>query len=144
MRFYPLCVAALALALIIVGCTQDNAAQTAATPGDKTPPAVKITQTPAADPAEPAKSDPTSAKTVSFTKDIKPAADKYCMPCHGAAAKGGLNFTKYKSDDEAKADKALFTKAAGEVEGKKMPPPKSPNMPSDDDRAKIVAALKGI
>jgi hypothetical protein len=119
-----------------VGCASETPAE-----APKAPDAPKAQ--PAPEPTTP-KADE-GVKTVDFATNVAPNLNKFCTPCHaGAGAKGGLDVTAIKSNEDAKAKKDLLAKAASEVESKKMPPAKSANQPTDEERAALVAGLKGV
>lgn len=74
----------------------------------------------------------------SFSSDVAPIIDKYCVTCHsGDAAPGGVRLTKGMSGTTALKNPALWNKIAKNVSDKHMPPAGSP-APKDTQRSALV------
>lgn len=59
----------------------------------------------------------------SFTKDVKPTLDKFCIGCHsGAKPADGIDFSKIKTDADAKKSFKVLRKSLSEVQEGAMPP----------------------
>lgn len=59
----------------------------------------------------------------SFTKDVKPTLEKFCIGCHtGPKAPEGIDFSKIKTDADAKKSFKVLRKALSEVQEGEMPP----------------------
>lgn len=84
--------------------------------------------------------DPTAPAGGGFAA-IKTATTTYCMPCHSAASKkDGVDLESPKSGDDIKAHKDNLVEV---LEGKKMPPSDA-KQPTDEERAALIAAIKGL
>lgn len=128
MRHIPAFLATLVV-LAIVGCTSETPAEAPKAEAPKTE-APKVDE---------------GVKAADFAATVAPSLNKFCTPCHvGAGAKGGLDVTSIKTNEDAKAKKDLLAKAAAEVESKKMPPAKAASQLTDEERAALVAGLKGV
>ncbi|MBM3847593.1 MAG: DUF1587 domain-containing protein, partial [Verrucomicrobia bacterium] len=69
---------------------------------------------------------------VEFRETIRPILQEFCFDCHGDGAnKGGVSFDKHESDAALVADAALWWKALKNVRADIMPPPKKPQLPTD-------------
>lgn len=143
MRAYLGSLVALAILFAAVGCSEPTAEAPKADAPKTDAPKAEEPKVEAPKTEAPKTEAPAAGTTVSFTKDLKPMTDKFCLPCHGENGKGGLSLT-YKDDAAAVADKAKFAKAVAEIESKAMPPAKHANQPTDADRAAMVKAFKGI
>jgi hypothetical protein len=79
-----------------------------------------------------------------FASTIRPTAEKYCLPCHGNGfAAGGLNLAKFNSAAEAQAAERQWRRAMEFVKSGHMPPPGAAQ-PTDDERAKMAAAIDAM
>lgn len=103
--------------------------------------------------SSPPEGDPTASgtstsvpaeSTDAFVMNAKPIIDNICKNCHsGPKPKGNIDMTKFATEVDAKANIATIHKMIEELEERKMPPPNMVPM-SDDDRSKLIAALKAL
>lgn len=137
MRHLPLFFVSLVVLIAAAGChSEADSPETKSAPPKAEAPKAETPKTDA--PAA-------NATPASFATKTAPLLNKYCTPCHaGAGAKAGLDVTAIKTDADAKAAKDKLAQAAQEVESKKMPPAKSPNQPTDAERADMVAGLRSV
>lgn len=120
--------------IIAIGCS-------APAEGD---PTASGTSTSATGTSESATGTSELAPVDAFVANAKPLIDANCKGCHsGPQPKGNVDVTKLATEADAKANIATIHKMAEEVEAKKMPPKNMGNL-SDEDRAKLVAALKAL
>lgn len=85
------------------------------------------------------------AQAPSYTKDVRPFLDKFCIECHqGNKAKAGVRLDSFDSIMKAskkgrkivvagQADKSQLVTCVEGTGGKKMPPKKAVNQPTDKD-----------
>ncbi|MES1228187.1 MAG: hypothetical protein ABUL72_05910, partial [Armatimonadota bacterium] len=119
MRHLPLFIVACMILVAAVGCSPTPEATPA--PGGETPKTeAPKTDTPKTDApktdapkTDAPKTDAPTATTADFMTKTAPSLQKFCTPCHvGDKAKGGLDITSIKSNDDAKAAKDKLAKAA--------------------------------
>ncbi len=80
---------------------------------------------------------PTSGTIPTFAKDVLPTTTKFCAGCHqGKDAPAGVNFDKFKTESNAKADLALWERASRAISTGSMPPKGMP-APSKLQRAAL-------
>ncbi len=85
-----------------------------------------------------------STTTVDFVKDVQPVIQEYCVGCHsGGNPAGGVDMSILKTNDDAKANKAMLSKMEIMVEGGKMPPRRGKPLP-DDVKTKLIGQLKSL
>lgn len=86
--------------------------------------------------------DATKTASAGGFDSVKASFGTFCMPCHSAAnKKDDVDLESIKSADDIKAHKDNLIQV---VEGKKMPPPNAAKQPTDEERAALVTALKGL
>ena len=85
------------------------------------------------------------AQAPSYTKEVRPFLDKYCVECHqGNKAKAGVKLDSFESIMKGskkgrkivvagQADKSQIVTCVEGTGGKKMPPKKATNQPTDKD-----------
>ncbi|MBS1721996.1 MAG: hypothetical protein JSS66_03195 [Armatimonadetes bacterium] len=130
--------AALAVTFFTIGCSSPDSNASATTGGGTT------TTTTGGEAPKDTKSETPTATAVDFEKDVKPVIEATCIKCHsGPEAKGHIDMTLLKTNDDAKANKAMIEKMAKEVEEGKMPPPKIKTL-TEDERTKIATMLKSV
>lgn len=84
-----------------------------------------------------------------FTRKIQPLLQKYCFECHGEkAARGGVDFSRYKSPQQVLENRRLWLSLIDKVRGGEMPPEDAKATPSDSEREELAgwasAALASI
>ena len=92
-----------------------------------------------------ASANPLQAQVPSYTKEVRPFLDKYCIECHqGKKAKAGVNLESFQSIMKGskkgrkivvagQADKSRLVTCVEGTGGKKMPPKKATNQPTDKE-----------
>ncbi|MBC8102393.1 MAG: DUF1592 domain-containing protein [Cytophagales bacterium] len=77
-----------------------------------------------------------------YRRDVLPVIDEYCVPCHtGDDASAGLSLSKDKDAASVLAHRDLWEKVAANIESKHMPPKGMP-MPTDAQRARVLAFVQ--
>ena len=85
-----------------------------------------------------AQKKPVVSSVPSFSTDVSPIVDKYCVSCHSdSVAPGGVRLTKGMSGTEALKNPALWNRIAKNISNKHMPPPGSP-APTDAQRRALA------
>ena len=85
-----------------------------------------------------AQKKPVATSVPSFSSDVAPIVDKYCIACHtGSVPPGGVRLTKGMTGTEALKNPALWNRVAKNISNKHMPPPGSPS-PSDAQRRALA------
>lgn len=86
-----------------------------------------------------------SAVESSFTKDVKPLMETYCVSCHNPEKKkADLDLTIYKDDAAATRATKLWRNVIEQVGDHLMPPENAKKQPSMEEREAIVKALKNL
>lgn len=86
-----------------------------------------------------------SAVESSFTKDVKPLMETYCVSCHNPEKKkADLDLTIYKDDAAAARATKLWRNVIEQVGDHLMPPENAKKQPSMEEREAIVKALKNL
>ncbi len=86
-----------------------------------------------------------AAGEASFTKDIKPLLDTYCISCHSPEKKkGDLDLTLIKDDQAASRATKLWRNDNEQVHGHDMPPDTAKKQPTSEERDALLAALKNL
>lgn len=85
--------------------------------------------------------DPTAPAGGGFAT-VQASLNNFCLPCHSAEnKKDDVDVTALKSaEDVKKVSKNLLEV----LESKKMPPANAGKQPTDEERAALVAAIKGL
>lgn len=74
-----------------------------------------------------AQKKPVATSVPSFSGDVAPLVDKYCVSCHsGTVPPGGVKLTKGMTGTLALKDPTLWNRVAKNISNKHMPPPGSP------------------
>jgi hypothetical protein len=77
--------------------------------------------------------------TDSFSREIRPLLDKYCVSCHGPTKmKGGVNFANFTNTVSVYRDHKLWDKAAEKLRAHEMPPEGKPE-PTPEQRTNLIA-----
>ncbi|MBA3698181.1 MAG: DUF1592 domain-containing protein [Planctomycetes bacterium] len=81
----------------------------------------------------------------SFTKDVKPLLETYCVTCHNPEKKkADLDLTIYKDDSSASRATKLWRNVIDQVGDHLMPPDTAKKRPSMEEREALVKALKNL
>src|SRR5205085_6824106 len=74
----------------------------------------------------------------SFETDVQPILKTYCFKCHGPKkTKGGVNFTKFTSEDSARRNPQPWLKVMNQLSERVMPP-ESAEQPTVEQRDRVV------
>jgi hypothetical protein len=77
--------------------------------------------------------------TLTFEKDIRPLVENYCFDCHDKdALKGDLDLTRFETTAQIFDSIAVWQRIRMRVENGEMPPRKTKNRPTDEEKAKIL------
>src|SRR5947209_13397873 len=78
---------------------------------------------------------------VDFERDLRPLLAAYCYRCHGEQKQsGGLNLTQFQTKKDVDKELALWGDVARRTRLKEMPPRSAKEKPTDEERAKLIAA----
>lgn len=126
----------LSLAVLMIGC---SGGEEQPAPSGGTKPGGNMNGMKADDPTK--GTIPGSGDAAGFTA-VKASLENFCYPCHTSAnKKDDVDIESLKTSEELKKVAGLL---AEEVEKKKMPPANAPKQPTDEERAALVTALKGM
>ena len=80
-----------------------------------------------------------------YAKNVQPLLAKYCHSCHGAVKpKAEVNLVRFTTEAAVRGERKLWKSALQMTENHQMPPENAKLQPTPDERAKLVAALKGV
>lgn len=83
-----------------------------------------------------------AATPVTFERDVLPAINQYCAPCHGSSnPTAGVSLVKAKTAAQAKEQAELWTRVLKNIENKHMPPKGMP-APNEAQRQRLLAGLR--
>lgn len=147
MKFKILAAAALLAAAILSACTAETPSQPEPAQPTKTAPVVSAPEAANTASAEiPAAVQPTttsipksSTGTISYSNDIQPILDQYCVECHGGKKiKEGLNMSTYEGTMEGSFNGPVLTPGdpansfmIKQILDGEMPPDRSPKLPKE-------------
>jgi hypothetical protein len=79
-----------------------------------------------------------------MAREFQPLAKKYCFSCHsGSASEGGFSLDTYPDEKAIGGARKVWQRLAGYVAQKHMPPADHDAQPTDAEREKMLAWVKG-
>lgn len=86
-----------------------------------------------------------TAGEASFTKDVKPLLETYCVSCHNTEKKkADLDLTIFKDDNAAGRATKLWRGVIDQVHNHDMPPDNAKKQPTAEEREALITALKNL
>lgn len=88
---------------------------------------------------------PAAAQPADFARDIRPLVETHCLDCHDAATRrSGLDLERFTDEASALRDRATWGAVLEKLESRQMPPPKREELPTAEERARLVAWIREL
>ncbi|MFZ9839914.1 MAG: DUF1587 domain-containing protein, partial [Opitutaceae bacterium] len=88
---------------------------------------------------------PAAAQPADFARDIRPLVETHCLDCHDAATRrSGLDLERFTDEASALRDRAAWGAVLEKLESRQMPPPKREELPTAEERARLVAWIREL
>src|ERR1700722_17949675 len=82
-------------------------------------------------------SQETAPSDTSFTKQVMPALQQYCMRCHAEKGAGGVDLTQYPNLSALQRNPDVWRKVVRQLRSRTMPPPGA-SQPSAEQRQQLA------
>ncbi|MEM7014438.1 MAG: c-type cytochrome domain-containing protein, partial [Verrucomicrobiota bacterium] len=80
-----------------------------------------------------------------FEETIVPFLETHCFDCHDdLSMKGDLDLSRFFTEDDVMADRAIWASVYEKIESHQMPPPKRKSPPTDEERAALLSWIEEV
>ncbi|MEM9017167.1 MAG: DUF1592 domain-containing protein, partial [Verrucomicrobiota bacterium] len=80
-----------------------------------------------------------------YQESIVPFLENHCFDCHDdLSTSGDLDLSRFFTEEEVIADRAVWASVYEKVESYQMPPPKRKGQPSEEERSQLLDWITGI